>query len=312
MSVFKRFLVFSMAATNFDKLPLVRDISGVRQNIREFNRDLEFHRKRAELICSRQYYWVYDPSLNLFGPCTFVGIKNMTYALYDAVRATGKNNALDRANQSGQINALIGRFEKSDELNSKLSAWMIDTFGHDRMRGWQPYKWSFVSISGGDNPDDLANEVAGSKEMEKLLREQGYRLKKAQIDAIDDRAMQVAWELFDEWGFDLKNHSKKHSYDWYCKRGDLELYVEVKGTTGDGDEFFLTGKEEELSRLNPENMALVVVRNIVVSDGENPTATGGEWDVWYPWDVKDCVLTRLQSRCRLPEKVSHGEKTLAR
>ena len=61
------------------------------------------------------------------------------------------------------------------------------------------------------------------------------------------------------------------SYDVHCQKGAKDLWVEVKGTTGDGGAVFLTRKEYELPKKG--NSALYVLHSIRIS-GER--ASGGK------------------------------------
>ena len=83
--------------------------------------------------------------------------------------------------------------------------------------------------------------------------------------------------------------AQKLGFDLLCKKADLELHVEVKGTTGKGLEVTLTPNEVGHCRTYPM-MSLVVVSRIVIADDET-VSDRGEILVLDPWDLNDAHLT---------------------
>jgi hypothetical protein len=290
-------------------LEWVQSVAEIRQNIREFHRDLQFHTQRAKLIAGKQHFWAYDPMSKRFGPSKFVGYRGMTYTTYNSIHRGEGNDGVpfQGTNAMQRIERVTGSsFAFDSKLEAGLLAWMKRTFGATAMKRWAP-KWMYLtlpSITKNDGRPDPA-EGASNKKVEKFLRGQGFGLKKPEIDAIDARAMRVAYKLFKKRGYDMQNHSKTHSYDWLATKGGEELYVEVKGTTGPGETFFLTQKEEEMSRLDPDKMALVFVREIVLHKGDKPTATGGVPQLVRPWDVTEYRAVPIHFECRVPKSEGH-------
>jgi len=62
--------------------------------------------------------------------------------------------------------------------------------------------------------------------------------------------------------------------------------VEVKGTTGDGEEIVLTSGELDFQRNHKSEMALFLVRGItLLQSPDGLVATGGSPFIIQPWDV---------------------------
>jgi hypothetical protein len=74
-----------------------------------------------------------------------------------------------------------------------------------------------------------------------------------------------------------------------CKKGDLELHVEVKGTTTKGLEVTLTPNEVNHCKMY-ERMALVVVSRIVIAE-DDTVVERGQINILDPWIIDDIYLT---------------------
>ena len=83
--------------------------------------------------------------------------------------------------------------------------------------------------------------------------------------------------------------AQKLGYDLRCTKPERELHVEVKGTTGKGQEVILTPNEVRHCRSYPE-MALSVVSRIVIADDET-VADRGDLYILEPWNMDDARLT---------------------
>jgi hypothetical protein len=79
---------------------------------------------------------------------------------------------------------------------------------------------------------------------------------------IEEIAMKRAKLFFRNRGYNVRDVHKNHSYDLLCRRGQQKLFVEVKGTTGDGSNVLLTGAEVRFAQTHQANMVLFLVHSI--------------------------------------------------
>lgn len=129
---------------------------------------------------------------------------------------------------------------------------------------------------------------------------QRYLQKPEERKAIEDRGMVVAERHLWDNNFKTKNVCKKESCDFRAYRGGKEYIVEVKATTGGGDEILLTRSELNLHRKRHPDNILIVVHGIKLErKGGNPRATGGEAKPYHKWSPSDAGLTPLAYRCQL-------------
>jgi hypothetical protein len=118
---------------------------------------------------------------------------------------------------------------------------------------------------------------------------QGFRGSAEQRKAIEDHSMAVAEHHLKTLGWStITDTSAGNPYDFHCTNnaGD-ELYVEVKGTTSNGDKLILTRGEVELHRKQFPNNALIVVYQIQLDDEPELAATGGQVRFISPWEIDD-------------------------
>jgi len=118
--------------------------------------------------------------------------------------------------------------------------------------------------------------------------------------AVELRAMDAAKVYFlgEGWA-DPDDTSKHHPYDWMFRRGEDELRVEVKGTTGPGASVSVTAGEVEAARAHLS--ALFVLHSIQLERGAKPKATGGVPHVLMPWKPDEQgTLVATQYRYGVP------------
>lgn len=88
-------------------------------------------------------------------------------------------------------------------------------------------------------------------------------------------------------GYDVADVSRYQSYDLKCTKSEIEVHVEVKGTTSNGERILLTKNEVAHAREFPRP-ALFVVTNIARthSDEETCHASSGKIsEVLDPWNI---------------------------
>ena len=111
--------------------------------------------------------------------------------------------------------------------------------------------------------------------------------------------MQRAEAQFISEGFRVEVLGKP--YDLRCARGDEVLYVEVKGTSTDGEEVVLTPNEVAFARKNANRMVLYVCAGVEVRQTDTAVETaGGTVRVWRPWSIDEGALTPVAFTYAMP------------
>ena len=114
--------------------------------------------------------------------------------------------------------------------------------------------------------------------------------------------MIAAKEFFEARDYRVTNTAANRPYDYLCQKGEDMLYVEVKGTTGDGEHVHLTKNEVRHARHHRQQMALFILHGIEVTDGEDgPVASGGAMILLWPWDVDEGQLVPISYTYHLPD-----------
>lgn len=157
---------------------------------------------------------------------------------------------------------------------------------------WDEDRSEVIFRHPSEREDEFAAELLAAAESIRLRAtgRQGYLDSPEIRRAIELHAMKRAEAYFRRQGFEVTDVSKRESYDLHCGRGDEILYVEVKGTQGAGDEILLTPNEVRFAQMNSERMALFVVSNVTVREGNRPIVVDGTERVWWPWSISIGVL----------------------
>jgi len=130
---------------------------------------------------------------------------------------------------------------------------------------------------------------------------QGFNISPEVRQAIEQASMNIAIAHYQERGWTVTDVSRNRPYDLKCAKDDLELHVEVKGTTSDGAQILLTPNEVEHAR-NYENVALFVVSNLITSeDAEGKTTvSAGRIKLLFPWTPVDDELSPIGFSYQVP------------
>jgi hypothetical protein len=150
--------------------------------------------------------------------------------------------------------------------------------------------------NGGTQPEDVAlEELVGASTGR---GGQGLVSDPATRKAIEDRAMALAklhyGKLFDDV-------STTKPYDLCGRQGEVDVRVEVKGSTGDGTEIRLTAGEVRNARGRGWRTDLFIVRGIEVEPGpKGPVAKGGEEVVLEKWVPEEVDLAPLVFSYKVP------------
>lgn len=131
-------------------------------------------------------------------------------------------------------------------------------------------------------------------------RGQGFSVDSGERRAIELHAMELARAWLEGEGWTVQDRSASESYDFLARRDGASLFVEVKGTTGDGSSIQLTRLEVEFALAHQATMALAVVSGIRVAkvDGRIGAAGGGLL-VRHPWAPDLGSLRPISYTCRL-------------
>lgn len=109
----------------------------------------------------------------------------------------------------------------------------------------------------------------------------GYQRDKEVRMTIDHYAMRKAQAYLEVRGYrDIEDTSFNCPYDFRCRSGKRRLYVEVKGTSGDGRTFPITSGKKKHFEKHVGGSVILVVHSIQVSKGRPPTASGGTVRKW--------------------------------
>lgn len=141
--------------------------------------------------------------------------------------------------------------------------------------------------------------VAAEKSAGRRRGGQGMRLGQADRDEIERHSVALALDHLKANGYAVTDVGATESYDIDAVRPGEHLYVEVKGTTSDGEEVILTKKEVELMTREYPHTMLILVSNIRLDrSGASPVASGGVLQAKCPWRIEMQHLTPISYRYR--------------
>jgi hypothetical protein len=129
---------------------------------------------------------------------------------------------------------------------------------------------------------------------------QGFSADGVERRAVELHAMKLTRAWFEGEGWTIEDRSASESYDFLAERDGATLFVEVKGTTGDGSLIQLTRLEVEFALAHRAEMALAVVSGIRISHaGQNVDASSGVLVVRQPWAPALGSLRPISYTCQL-------------
>jgi hypothetical protein len=164
---------------------------------------------------------------------------------------------------------------------------------------------SFMGILGLDveTKRTAATKKATSKETSKSQvalqskvprKSQGFGLTPQLRRAIEKHAVNAAIEYFSQTGWlNIQDVGDSASYDLTMVRDGMVHIVEVKGTTGLGDNIILTRNEVSVHKEYFPRNALVVVSQIKILSSEPPKLADGKVEVIQPWSLVEDWLEAL-------------------
>lgn len=133
---------------------------------------------------------------------------------------------------------------------------------------------------------------------------QGYQQSQAVRRAVELYAMRRAIDHFESQGWSVRDVSLTESCDLVCERerDNQVRYVEVKGTQGVGQQILLTSAEVAFARSHKEQMILVIVSKIRVSEAEDDAVCvdGGHLRTLHEWSPLSEDLSAISYNCAIP------------
>jgi hypothetical protein len=123
-------------------------------------------------------------------------------------------------------------------------------------------------------------------------RGQGFQASAVARVAVEVRAMVIAQELLSKDGWVVEDVSSTSCFDLIGRRSERKIYVEVKGSTGTGEQIILTRAEVDFALKNREAMMLIVVSDIQLSgsSGNRMVASGGRATIYRRWSPQQDLL----------------------
>jgi hypothetical protein len=125
-------------------------------------------------------------------------------------------------------------------------------------------------------------------------RPRAVRLTAEQRRCIELRAMSIAKSHLRKQGWTtIVDTSEGSPFDYYCKRANAELWVEVKGTTSNGSSVVLTRNEVKHHRSVHPRSSLIVVHGIRLTGAGRSKAIEGTVFEIYPWQIHETDLDAI-------------------
>ncbi|MGO8104749.1 DUF3883 domain-containing protein [Rhizobium leguminosarum] len=131
---------------------------------------------------------------------------------------------------------------------------------------------------------------------------QGFSASSVVRMAIEVRAMEVVEQYLASQGWIISDVSATQSYDLLCRRGTEIKYVEVKGTSGEGQEILITAAEVAFAHAHAPEMCLAIVSKIVLLEDARGgiSASGGTVRIIEAWSPKAEDLLPVSFFCKVP------------
>ncbi len=117
---------------------------------------------------------------------------------------------------------------------------------------------------------------------------QGFLASPQERRRVEEIAMSRARLRFASEGYEVEDVHSRMPCDLKCTKGKEELFVEVKGTTGDGKRILLTGGEVSFAKRHLSMMALFIIHSIKL--GHQEDSNSGTEVVLRPWRIENSRL----------------------
>jgi len=126
---------------------------------------------------------------------------------------------------------------------------------------------------------------------------QGFSSDSMYNSTIENYAMQKAIKFYENMGYRVKDVSKNESYDLHCEKYGKELFVEVKGTSGQANSIIMTSNEVKVALNNYHKYDLFIVTNIIYHESNDKSVksycSGGKIVRYKQWKPDEDKLIPL-------------------
>jgi Domain of unknown function (DUF3883) len=144
-------------------------------------------------------------------------------------------------------------------------------------------------------------QTSEPREAVRVTGDQGLIADPKTRKAVEDHAMSLAEAHYRELFDVVENTAATEPFDFRCKKGDEEVRVEVKGSTGNAIHVLVTAGEVENARGTGWRTDLFIVGGINVVPTENgPSAEGGTKRSIESWRPKCDELKPTVYRYTIP------------
>lgn len=189
------------------------------------------------------------------------------------------------ANTSKPVHIVFEALDFQDEPNIHLA----------RIYDWTPHKNQPRTVNYAEP------SVKKSTPRKNKSVGQGYARDQETKIAVELRAMKVATEYYEKQGYEVVDTSANEPYDLLCAKNSALLKVEVKGTTGQGKQVYVTANEVKEARLSGVLTNLFIVYEIELDkSGDKVSAIGGKIREVAGWNPLDEDLIPTEYRYLLP------------
>lgn len=120
--------------------------------------------------------------------------------------------------------------------------------------------------------------------------------------AVERYAVDLVMERYRTLGYEVQDVGSREPWDITAKSGDVELHIEVKGSTTSREAIDLT--EGEVRHAEDKSTCLIVIDRIDM-DGDL-RCSGGRWRVWTSWRPEREELVATAYRYPLPDAAESG------
>jgi hypothetical protein len=161
----------------------------------------------------------------------------------------------------------------------------------EKVYSWKPTGKKLTTVK------PISSQIRLRSSQKRTLSGQGYMTDQENKKAIELKAMESAKIHYEQLGYEVVDISlvKKESIDLKCIKGAEVRYVEVKGTTTDGAEVFLTANEVIRAQSGSFITDLFILHSIkLVKKPDAVEAVGGVSEIYKDWFPNEDMLIPLQ------------------
>ena len=207
--------------------------------------------------------------------CVLLPISNRKFPVGHNIKGTKEGNP-------GQANAfyLLDGKGKPKNIKKPNNAWIENVI---------EYVTTYDGLKISSKEDEIQEEATTAGYSS---GGQGFQSDVETRLMIESHAMTICENHYLSNGYEVKNVSANHSYDFLIKKNGKSRFVEVKGTQTGGETIILTKNEVELSRMQGDNMLLFIVHSIIMNK-KNVKKGSGVVSIIDPWRVNDDKLTPI-------------------